>query len=236
MATSLLTTFNLTRDQIIRASYEDLGVAVAGEELEPEQIQVAQIAFNSLAKRYSMQGMHLWKRGRYSLTTVDGTASYTIAPTLGTGTEKAMRILHCSRKNSDDAEVELTNYSLQEYDNLSDKTTTGTPTIYYYEPTRTSGTLYLWPVPDATFAANDTIEIIYEQAIQDMDVGNEDIDFPSEWYDALTLNLAYRLSGKYGTLDYRERRLLRDDAERALEEAKEWDTEDSSIYFQPDFD
>ena len=241
MATSQQTTFSMTRDQIIRSAFEDIGITNANEELEPEQIEVAQVAFNSMAKRFMAQGMHVWKRGRYTLNSastpalVAGTYKYELTPTLGTGTEKPMEITECNRKDTSGGETPMTYLSLNKYENLNNKTDEGTPTNFYFERTRDTAYLYVWPAPDATFVANNSIEIIYEQQIQDMDVGNEDVDFPAEWYDALGLNLAYRLSRKYGTLDRDERRDLRNEARDTLNEMLDFDTESGSIYFQPDF-
>ena len=241
MALSGVDDYVLTRDEIIASAFEDIGVAKANEPLESEDIATAARALNTMALSWKAHGLQLWKRGRYTLSSAttpaltSGTYQYELGGTSGSFLIKPMRLLEVSRKDSSGNEVDLNRVTLNEYESLPNKTTTGTPVNYYYEPQRLVGQLYLWPGPDATFASNDTIEIVYQSPFNDMDVGNEDVDFPNEWYDALTLGLAYRLSGKYGTLDYRERALLRADAMDALELAKGYDVEDGSVYFQPDF-
>lgn len=242
MATSGIDDNNLTRDQIIRAAFETIGVAIANEPLEAEDVAVGAVALNALSNAWKAHGMQLWKRGRYSLTSATtpaltaSTYSYDFATAAATSfTLKPMRIVEVSRKlTSDSTETSMTRLSLEEYEALPNKTTTGTPLQYYYEPKNSSGTIYFWPAPDATFAANNSIEIIYQAAMQDMDVGNEDVDYPNEWYRALILNLANDLAPKYG-IGIQERELLKIEADGALELAMSYDVEDTSVFFQPDY-
>lgn len=229
MATSLTDDFNLTRDQIIRAAFESIGVAVTNEPLDPDDVQVGNIALNALAMAWKGFGLHLWKRGRASLTLVAGTSSYALIPTLGSGTEKPMRLLSVDREDSNGDTISMTTLSLQEYEALPNKTTTGVPIDYYFEPSRTTSTMYVWPVPSATEAAEYTIEYVYQAPIQDMSVGTNDVDFPNEWYRALILNLAVDLAPKYG-LEINARRMLELQAADALDLAKDYDVEDTSIF------
>ena len=231
MALSLTDDFNLTRDQIIRASFESIGIAIANEPLDPDDIQVAQVALNALAMSWKSYGLTLWKRGRASITPVAATYEITLAPTLGAGTEKPVKMVSVNYKDSSGNEVPMTRLSHDEYDNLPNKTTSGTPTQYYFEPKRTGSTMYVWPAPDATFAAGYTIEIVYQQPIQDMSSGTDDIDFPNEWYRALILNLATDLAPKYG-VNRADRSDLKEQAEEALQLALNFDVEDASLYLQ----
>jgi hypothetical protein len=105
MALSLTDEFNLSRDQLIRAAFESIGVAVTNEPLDPDDIQVAQIALNALAMSWKSYGLTLWKRGTATITPlVLSQASYTLVPTLGAGTEKPMKMLSVNYKNSDGQE------------------------------------------------------------------------------------------------------------------------------------
>ena len=234
MALSLTDDYNLTRDQIIRAAFETIGVAVSNEPLEAEDVAVGKVAFNALAMSWKNYGLMLWKRGTATITPlVLSQASYTLAPTLGTGSEKPMKMISVSYKDSDGNETPMTRLSYREYDDLPNKTQTGTPTQYYFEPQRTGSILKIWPTADANAVSNLTIEYTYQQPIQSMADGTDDVDFPSEWYRALILNLAVDLAPKY---DYgiRERQLLEAQALDALDLAKNFDVEDASLYLSPD--
>ena len=115
MALSLTDDFNLSRDQIIRASFESIGIAVTNEPLDPDDIQVAKVALNALAMSWKAYGMVLWKRGVDSITPTEGTTSYTLAPTLGSGTEKPMKITTVNYKQtSSETEVPMTRLSHRE--------------------------------------------------------------------------------------------------------------------------
>jgi len=233
MTLSLTDNFNLTRDELIRAAFEDINVAVTNEPLDPDDIQVAQIALNVLVTSWKAHGLQLWKRGRASLTLVASDYDYDLTPTLGAGTEKPMRLLTVNRKYTDGTETDMNKLSLQEYENLPNKTTEGTPVNYYFEPGRLTSTLYVWPAPNATAATEYTIEYVYQQPLQDMDIGTEEIDFPNEWYQAVELALAHALDRKYRTLNHIDRGMLRKDAEKALQLALDYDNEDASLMIQP---
>ena len=228
MATSSTDDYYLTRDQLIRSAFEIIGVAVANEPLSAEDNAVGVVALNAMCFSWMTYGLHLWKRGRSSVTLVANTYSYSLAPTLGSGTEKVMRILECNRVDSNNNTIDLNRLSLQEYENLPNPSSTGIPIHYYFEPTRTASTLYIWPAPDSTAAAEYTIDYVYQKPIEDM----EDVDFPKEWYDAIITNLAYKLAPRYG-IDINHLYLLRKDAQETLAMALSYDQEDTSIFIKP---
>ena len=234
MALSLTDDYTLTRDQIIRAAYESIGVAVTYEPLDPDDVAVAKVALNSLAMAWKSHGMMLWKRGHYSIIPVASTYEIDLTPTLGSGTEKPMKVLAVNYKNtSTSTEIPMTRLSYDEYNNLPNKTNTGTPVQFYFEPQRTGSQLTVWPAPDANFAAGYTIEVTYQQPIQSMPAGTDEVDFPNEWYRALILNLAVDLAPKFG-VGIQERQLLKNEANEALELALNFDVEDASLYLNPD--
>jgi len=239
MALSGTDDYSLSRDQIIRAAFENIGVAIANEPLEAEDVAVGALALNALSLSWKAHGLQLWKRGRYTIsdtTTPALTAStnqYELGGTAGDFLIKPMRLIEVSRRTaSDNNETDLNKLSLEEWEALPNKTTTGIPVSYYYEPQRLVGQLYLWPAPNATFASDYEIDIIYQAPIQDMDVGTEEVDYPNEWYRALIYALAVDLAPKYG-LDRKERELLIVQANAALALAMSYDTEDVSSFFSP---
>ena len=234
MATSGSVDFTLTRDELIRAAFEDVGVAIEGEDLQPEDIKVAQIALNAIIKAWQAYGLNLWVRRSESITLVDAQGTYTLGATGDVVMKRPLRILDCNRVTiSDNTSVTINPLSLNEYENLPNKTQEGVPVNYFYDPTLTNGSLKLWLVPGSTEASLYTVDIIYQSPIEDMDSSIDNFEFPQEWLEALTLRLAYRISGKYA-LGYRERMALRRDAQEALDLVLSFDIEPTSLYFQPD--
>ena len=116
---------------------------------------------------------------------------------------------------------------------MPNKTTTGVPINFHYDPTLNNGSFYLWMAPGATEAANYTISIVANLPIADVDNSTDDFDFPSEWIEAVSYGLAYRMAPTTG-LSHNERVLLKKDFDTALELALGWDNEFLSIRFAPE--
>ena len=146
---------------------------------------------------------------------------------------RPLRILDCERVDTNGNNTSLTLLTKQEWDDLSNKTTTGTPVNYHYDPTLNNGTLYIWQMPDATIASTYTLKITVNSPLEDMDSSTDDFDFPQEWLEAITYGLAYRLAPTYG-LPQTERTMLKMDMDEALNLARDYDSEDGSIFFQPE--
>lgn len=164
----------------------------------------------------------------------DGDEAYEIS-SADVSIPRPLRIIECSRKDTNNKETTITPVSLSEYDALPNKSSTGTPVNYFYDPTLGNGTFYLWPAPGTTAAAEYTVELIYNEPIADMDNSTDDFDFPQEWLEAVTYGLAYRLAPVHG-LPQSERTLLRADMELALELARDFDVEVDSVYFAPNYE
>lgn len=237
MATSGSIDFSLNRNEIILDACEEIGIAIDGEPLEPEVVTVANRVLNRMIKAWMPHGLFLWKRDTKSITLVAATNTYTLGPT-GTvsSSTRPLRILECDREDTNSISVGLNKLSLQEYDSLSNKTSTGTPVSYFYSPDIPNGTLKVWPTPDATVAAEYTIEITYQAPFEDFDNATDDPDFPAEWIEAIVYGLATRLARKYGSLSVYEQQDLKKQAQDSLELALSGDVEDGSIYFQPNID
>lgn len=83
----------------------------------------------------------------------------------------------------------------EDYMNIPNKSTPGSPIILYYSPQLTQGQVFVWPAPST---AGYTVEFTYLRTIQDFDSGSDNPDLPQEWLDALTYNLAVRVAPAYG--------------------------------------
>src|SRR5207245_4091367 len=101
----------------------------------------------------------------------------------------------------------------QSYEQLPIKNLAGTqPSQVYYNPMFTLGlgSLYLWPVPNAT---TTSLVLYLEQALSTFGNLTTAYQLPSGYQDALTFWLARRLSAPYGRP---VREDLKDKADRAL--------------------
>jgi len=232
MATSGDTTFSVDRDTLIKASLRLIGVGIIDEDPTPTEISNASEALNMMLKAWQADGLQLWQIRSYDLTPVAGIYQYNLgAANVG---ERPLRIIEAYRRETSTViDVPLTRLSREEYYKLSDKNTQGTPSNYYFDPQLTNSVLNVWPAPDSDFASNSTIHLLYHKPIDDMDASTNDFEIPQEWYEAVKYGLAVRLAPEYG-LGLQTRRFLKFEADEIKEKVLDWDTEDASIFFQPE--
>lgn len=127
-------------------------------------------------------------------------------------------------------EVQLNPIAYETYFNLPTKTTNGSrPVQFHYNPRLTSGNFYAWPRPSDCACR---IEFTYERSIEDLDSASDNFDFPPEWIETLTFNLAVRMGPAFGK-DQKVIQTLGPLASDMLKALKEWDDESDSIILVP---
>jgi hypothetical protein len=132
---------------------------------------------------------------------------------------------------STQSEIVLTNVSNKDYMDLSSKfKSSGRPNQFSYLPKNTNGLLYLFPRPSD---GSDRIHFTYERMIEDLDNASDDFDFPSEWLEPITWQLALRLGPAFGRSE-KSLNVIFPIASKMLDNLLEWDTETASVTFSPD--
>jgi hypothetical protein len=123
--------------------------------------------------------------------------------------------------------VEISNR--EEYFNTPSKNTAGDPVMLYYDPQLDTGSLYVWPTPDDS---NVFLRVTYERSLEDFDESTNTPDFPQEWLEPLTYNLAYRIAPAFGRSgdSLQDIRIL---AALTKEAAKQFDREITSLRIVP---
>lgn len=151
---------------------------------------------------------------------------------------KPSRIYDCRRIGGIDlgvtstvTEVWLKALAYQDYMRMSSKTVNGVPSAYMYNPDDTRGEFYLWQRPMDT---TQRIQFTYERLIQDLDTAGQNFDFPSEWLETITYQLAWRLCTPYGKPE-RGQELIAV-ASLMLENLKDWDAEITSLKIKPNLE
>ena len=152
--------------------------------------------------------------------------------------QKPLRILNANiLQVSDDISWEIAILSKQDYFNLGNRTSEGTPTGIHYslEPSsltalETNGQIFVYPrFPDGT----RIIEFTYHRPFQDWEAATENPDFPQAFHLPLMLELAAIIGPKFG-LPMEERMSLFREAKMYREEALETVVEEGSVKLQPD--
>lgn len=122
--------------------------------------------------------------------------------------------------------------SRQEYMDLPNPLQPGTPNQAFYDPRRETGDLYVWqPVNDAAVFA---MRFTWMRSIQDFLLPNNTADFPQEWIDPLTWNLAARIGPDYNW-PQQVRDEIKDQAMRSYDVVQGWDRESEDILFGIDW-
>lgn len=129
-------------------------------------------------------------------------------------------------------DTKLYQLTREEYMRLPNKLVNGQPAQYYYEKLTTTGTIYLYPVPDADQAGLK----LYIKYITYLDnvtsISTNEIDMPVEWMETVTYGLASRLARPYG-LSLEDRQDLRNEYNKMVKDMLDHDQEDGSIYLRP---
>lgn len=104
-----------------------------------------------------------------------------------------------------------------------------TPLMYAYTPNLTSGNLL---IAYRSTDGSERLHFTYERIIEDLDSTSDNFDFPSEWLETLTYQLAVRLALPFGKSSMLT--ALMPLATGMLENLLSWDNEISSVSFIPD--
>lgn len=232
MATSGSTDFSVTRNQLITGALRLVGGVAQGETPTSDQITEAAEALNMLVKAWQAVGMPLWAMKQYTMSLTTSTSSYTIGVGSTVNTAKPLRVVSAYLHNiASGIDVPMTLLTREEYNSLGNKTSTGDPIQFFYEPLLTTGVVHLFPVPDSVAATDYTILLVYQRPFEDFDASTDTPDFPQEWYNALKYGLADMLSFEYG-VDIQTAARLTSIASREKDLALSNGTEEGSFYFK----
>lgn len=129
-------------------------------------------------------------------------------------------------------EIEVQTYSRLDYHDLPNKNNIGSLNGTFYDPQLVNGFLWAWNnPPDARTAYTFT----WMRQLQDFDTATNTADFPQEWINCITLNLADTMAMEYG-LPLQRHEKLSQLAAASLERCMGFDKEPESIYAGCNFD
>lgn len=177
--------------------------------------------------------------GAPSGTTITLTAVLTDSATAGnlvvvyqTKLVRPLRILGARSYNFASAiDVPLEEMDRLEYQDMPNKTNSGTVTSFYYDRrTSSTGYLYVWPAPANV---DDAIKMTVAKPIEDFSAAGDDADLPQEWIRAIVWGLADEIADEYDVPEPKRGRIERR-AAQYLNEANWCERELLSIEFVPD--
>jgi hypothetical protein len=142
-------------------------------------------------------------------------------------TQRPLEIIDCWTRDADENDIPMGIESLQRYRQLANKTTEGRPTMISPDYQLDAIIVYLWPEPEDMKVRT---HLVVKYPVQDFDSSTDDADFPQEWYEALTYNIAVRLAPLYGRTPSEWVTAV---ALSSYENLKSFDREQTSVYFKP---
>ena len=129
----------------------------------------------------------------------------------------------------DGTEIPIEIMARQDWSDLSVKRVSGRPTQLYYDRLWQDSILRIWPQVDT----GGTYLVLWcERTLEDFDAASDDADFPHEWHQALSANLAKWLIPKFGISD-RTKGVVWALATESLFDAESGDSE-GHMRFTPD--
>jgi hypothetical protein len=231
VTTSGTAIYQLSRDSFISAAMRKCGALAAGQSPSAEDLTNCQVGFNALVAQYQTLGMPLWKRAQYSLT-MTATSTYTIGVGQTTNTVFPLKIESAVVRRSGGSSQEMSQLSRKDF-NLLNSSSTGTPTQFTYQPMINYGVLKVWPIPDATNIADNTIELTYFAPVEGFTAAAETSDFPQEWQLPLIYGLAAIIAPEYG-VPLPDQQNLQKQAKTYLDTAVDFGFDNSSFFIQPE--
>src|SRR3990167_2557520 len=184
MATSGSTDYSLTARQVIEYALRKINVTANGNTPSSEVTDDALVELNVMLKEW-MKYDSIWRLTETSLTPTASTA------TISMSSANPYRVIDVRYRNTSSIDLPMEELTRQEYYDIPDKTSTGTPTSWYFDPQRATNTLYFWPLFSSV--STETFRVTYQRRYEDVDALSNDIDVPQEHLSVVGYNLASRL-------------------------------------------
>lgn len=184
-----------TGQTIIDRACRLLGAVESGESATAAESADALIAMNALLDSWTNERNLVYSLSDVSHAMVVGDSSYTIVSAGDFNTARPVEIQRAYMTISDvDYPVHICTEA--EWFAITDKTTTGDLVEkVWYNPTMSSGTLNVWPVPSAT----NTLHLVLWTPITAIAAVGTTIALPNGWERALAYNLAIEIAPEFHT-------------------------------------
>ena len=215
---------------IVEEAYERLGIqGVSGY-----QLKSARRSLNILFQEWANRGLHYWEVANNNITLVADQAEYTMFRSTSDGTSSTTAVygvddvLEASYRHSN-VDTPLTKINRSQYQALSNKTSTGTPSQYFVQRFIDKITITLYLTPGSS-EAGKFLNYYYVKRIQDAGDYTNDADVPYRFVPCMIAGLSYYLAIKYAPDRVQMLKMLyEDELNRALEE----DGSSSSSFITP---
>jgi hypothetical protein len=191
---------------LIKGAMEEIRALRAGDTPSAEDVDYCLRKLNIMLDTWSAENLTLFVRETDSYALVAGTASFTIGPDTGdidAARPDAIDVKSSFVRDASGSDYRLNPMTEREYNAIGTKATGNSrPTHLFYNPTHPTGTVYLYPPPEAGWtiylvSTKPFANIHHEAADPDLDV-NSSLPFPPGYREAIEANLAVRIAKGFG--------------------------------------
>lgn len=184
-----------TAQNLVDRALRLIGAIASGESPTTAESNDGLTALNAMISSWQTEKLYVYAflDTAFSLVASDG--SYTVGPAGNfVLTPRPTKIERCFVRVSDeDYPVEL--LTSEQWFAITDKTSTAEyPNRAYYEPTLTTGTLLVYPVPTNT----DSLHIVTWTTLSELATLATTVTLPQGYERALAFNLAIEIAPEYG--------------------------------------
>lgn len=169
------------------------GVLGTDEIMSAEDLNTGFYVLNEMIDSWSTEKLFLYQVIEMTAVAVNGKATYTMGPG---GDFSGVRPLDIGQliysNGSIDYTVEQT--TVDQYDQIPYKNTTGIPSAFAYEPSLPLGVMSIYPIP----IAGGTLKAQTGQLLSQFSTINQNVQFPPGYQAALRQTLAVALCGEFG--------------------------------------
>lgn len=222
MPSSSAYSFGLSNADILTSAYARIGVR--RPEMLAEKMLDGYRELNLALVTFANKQPNLWTSEQQTVPLIAGTATYTLPA-------RSVMILSCFiRTGSGAAQNDRLIFPVSEYEYASypNKQNVGFPSVFWFNR-QIAPTMTFWLVPDSTQSYTAYLQVVRQ--VQDANLQNgETPDLPYRWLDAITAELAYRLSRLYAP---DKEQMRKSDAMEAWAVAATQDVEDVAMTIQP---
>ena len=183
-----------TSQTIIDRALRLIGAIASGESPTAAESNDGLVALNAMISSWQTEKLNVYAFVDTAFTLVNGDGSYTVGPAGNFAlTPRPSKIESCFVRISDiDYPVEL--IDKDRWFAIPDKTSTSDIPMYaYYEPSLSTGTLLVWPVPNAA----SSLHIITWTSLSELAALATTITLPQGYERALAYNLAIEVASEY---------------------------------------
>jgi hypothetical protein len=206
----------MTALDIVTTALQENVIIALGRTPKAAELAACLVRLNAILKSWRV-GLYL-EQGA-TVTVPSGSASGTI----GAGVAELLSVRIVTSATN---ERQLARFERDQFLSIPNKTTSGTPTVYYAGEILGDTTVTLWPVP----SADTTLKIDYLRLPETVTDGAETVDFPERYTEALYANLAERCAGVFGVSPSQELMLRAERLRREMEDAER----PASYFLEPD--